>query len=210
MIWYSAAVMKRWALLFTACAAVGAAPVPSARGWDAPAAARYLDQRAATWKGHPETQRSHDTACISCHTGLPYLLARPELRRVLGEAALPLPERRRGLSALEPGFGLYFDPRFGPVPGPLFSPVLNPYFAPVAVPAFGPNFGRLPGPNFGPNFVPNFGLSAFAPCCGLSVPPSRFGSPLPARRGWRLRLNFRTGAIVFGRAFGTSTIGHPS
>lgn len=62
------------------------------RGWNAEAAAHYLDERAATWKSHHDTQRSHGTACISCHTGLPYLLARPELRRVLGEGTWPGPE----------------------------------------------------------------------------------------------------------------------
>ncbi len=57
----------------------------SARPWNAEAAARYLDGRAGAWKAHPKVQRSHGTACISCHTGLPYLLTRAPLRRVLGE-----------------------------------------------------------------------------------------------------------------------------
>ena len=92
MICYSAAVKKRCALLFIATMTAGPAQSQSTRGWNAEAAARYLDGRAAAWKAHHETQRSHDTACISCHTGLPYLLARPELRRVLGEAAWPSPE----------------------------------------------------------------------------------------------------------------------
>ena len=80
-------------VLFTGMMTAGRAQAQGARGWNAEAAARYLDGRAATWKAHHETQRSHDTACISCHTGLPYLLARPELRRVLGEATWPEPER---------------------------------------------------------------------------------------------------------------------
>jgi squalene-hopene/tetraprenyl-beta-curcumene cyclase len=70
----------------------GFAQADSARGWNAEAAARYLDGRAAAWKAHPKTQRSQETACISCHTGLPYLLARPELRGILGEATPPPPE----------------------------------------------------------------------------------------------------------------------
>lgn len=80
-------------VLFTAIVAPGIAAAQGARGWNAEAAARYLDERAAVWKAHPKTQRSHETACISCHTGLPYLLARPELRRLLGEAASPEPEK---------------------------------------------------------------------------------------------------------------------
>ena len=80
-------------ILFTAMAAPGVAPAQSAREWNAETAARYLDERAAVWKAHPKTQRSHETACISCHTGLPYLLARPGLRRLLGEAASPEPEK---------------------------------------------------------------------------------------------------------------------
>ena len=80
-------------VLFAAMVSPGIAAAQGARAWNAEAAARYLDERAAVWKAHPETQRSHETACISCHTGLPYLLARPALRRVRGEAALPAPEK---------------------------------------------------------------------------------------------------------------------
>ena len=84
---------KVCACLFTAMITAGPAQAQSTRGWNAEAATRYLDERAATWKAHRETQRSHDTACISCHTGLPYLLARPELRRVLGDETWPGPEK---------------------------------------------------------------------------------------------------------------------
>ena len=81
-------------VLLAALAAAGTAAAEEARGWNAEAAALYLDARAATWKSHQKTQRSHDTACISCHTGLPYLLARPELRRALGgDATWPEPEK---------------------------------------------------------------------------------------------------------------------
>ena len=80
-------------VLCAAAAVAGPARAESARGWNAEAAALYLDGRAGTWKAHRETQRSHDTACISCHTGLPYLLARPALGRALGESAWPGPEK---------------------------------------------------------------------------------------------------------------------
>jgi squalene-hopene/tetraprenyl-beta-curcumene cyclase len=54
-------------------------------GWDAKAAASYLDSRAEWWTTWPSAKRDHGTFCISCHTTLPYALARPALRRVLGE-----------------------------------------------------------------------------------------------------------------------------
>jgi hypothetical protein len=61
--------------------------------WDPEKAGLKLDERAAIWERHPKTQRSHETSCISCHTGTPYLLARPALRRTLGEKDLAPPER---------------------------------------------------------------------------------------------------------------------
>lgn len=57
----------------------------SRRGFDAKAAAAYLDARAEAWSVFPNAQRDHGTFCISCHTTLPYVLARPELREPLGE-----------------------------------------------------------------------------------------------------------------------------
>src|SRR5258708_5291962 len=57
-------------------------PSPS---WNRKAAAAYLDQRATWWTTWPNAQRDHDTFCVSCHTALPYALARPSLRRSLGE-----------------------------------------------------------------------------------------------------------------------------
>ncbi len=53
--------------------------------WNAEAAARYLDYRAEWWMGWPSSARDHDTSCVSCHTTLPYALARPALRTRLGE-----------------------------------------------------------------------------------------------------------------------------
>jgi len=71
-------------------AAVGlAAQTPAARdtsrGFDAKAAARYLDARADAWAVWPNAQRDRGTFCISCHTTLPYALARPALHDALGE-----------------------------------------------------------------------------------------------------------------------------
>ena len=54
--------------------------------WNRKAAAAYLDQRATWWTTWPNAQRDHGTFCVSCHTALPYALARPSLRQSLGES----------------------------------------------------------------------------------------------------------------------------
>src|SRR5262245_29118546 len=53
--------------------------------WSAKGAAAYLDQRANWWSGWKGAAKDHETFCVSCHTPLPYALARPALRTVLGE-----------------------------------------------------------------------------------------------------------------------------
>jgi len=53
--------------------------------WDAKGAAAYIDGRQTWWRGWPSAARDHDTVCVSCHTALPYALARPALRSALGE-----------------------------------------------------------------------------------------------------------------------------
>lgn len=70
----------------TAAATVAmAATAAPATDFDAKAAAAYLDARAEWWSTWPNAQRDRGTFCISCHTTLPYALARPELREWLGE-----------------------------------------------------------------------------------------------------------------------------
>jgi len=61
--------------------------------WSPEAAARYLDSRAAWWQSWPKSQRDHETVCVSCHTMLPYALARPKLRAELKEPEVAGPER---------------------------------------------------------------------------------------------------------------------
>jgi squalene-hopene/tetraprenyl-beta-curcumene cyclase len=61
--------------------------------WDKAAAAKYLDSRQAWWQDWPHAQKDHGTVCISCHTQVPYALARPTLRNSLGEHAVSAPER---------------------------------------------------------------------------------------------------------------------
>lgn len=54
--------------------------------WNAAAAAKYLDGRAAQWAAWPRAAKEGGP-CVSCHTTLGYLMARPALRRALGESA---------------------------------------------------------------------------------------------------------------------------
>src|SRR5579885_277311 len=62
--------------------------------WNSKAAAAYLDQRAGWWITWKPAARDHDSFCISCHTALPYALARPALRTALGEQG-PSPSERK-------------------------------------------------------------------------------------------------------------------
>lgn len=63
-----------------------AAPEPDPRSFNAKAAAAYLDARAESWSTWSNAQRDRGTFCMSCHTTLPYALARPELSGRIGEA----------------------------------------------------------------------------------------------------------------------------
>jgi squalene-hopene/tetraprenyl-beta-curcumene cyclase len=62
-------------------------PTPTSRAWDEQGAAAYLDRRMAWWESWPRATRDHDTFCFSCHTAVPYAMARPALRAALGQAA---------------------------------------------------------------------------------------------------------------------------
>jgi hypothetical protein len=55
-----------------------------AAGWDPKLAAKFLDERQKQWFEWPTAQKKGGP-CVSCHTGLTYLIARPALRSVLGE-----------------------------------------------------------------------------------------------------------------------------
>jgi squalene-hopene/tetraprenyl-beta-curcumene cyclase len=66
-----------------------AAALGAYRGsWNQAAAAGYLDSREAWWQSWPTAQLSEGTVCLSCHTVVPYALARPGLRAALGEREL--------------------------------------------------------------------------------------------------------------------------
>jgi squalene-hopene/tetraprenyl-beta-curcumene cyclase len=69
------------------CAVVQSDPAGTVTvdSWDAKAAAAYLDQREQWWMGWQDAAREQGTFCVSCHTAVPYALARPALRKVLRE-----------------------------------------------------------------------------------------------------------------------------
>ena len=77
----------RAGLLLIAAVSIGIrlSAAPAEPGWDAKAAATYLDGRAEWWTTWPNAARDRGTYCMSCHTTLPYALARPELRGLLSE-----------------------------------------------------------------------------------------------------------------------------
>ncbi len=52
--------------------------------WNPALAAQYLDSREKAWFAWPPATAS-GVPCVSCHSSLPYLLARPALRQALGE-----------------------------------------------------------------------------------------------------------------------------
>lgn len=62
--------------------------------WNSKTAATYLDYRENWWAGWMGSARDHGTFCVSCHTAMPYALARPALRRSLGESGLSADEQK--------------------------------------------------------------------------------------------------------------------
>jgi squalene-hopene/tetraprenyl-beta-curcumene cyclase len=76
--------------------------------WDAKRAAGYLDQRAGWWMDWPNAARDHDTFCVSCHTALPYALARPMLRSALAEHTFS-PNEQRLLENVKRRVGLWAE-----------------------------------------------------------------------------------------------------
>ncbi|HVH28362.1 MAG TPA: prenyltransferase/squalene oxidase repeat-containing protein [Vicinamibacterales bacterium] len=64
--------------------------------WNREAAAEYLDRRMDDWFANAEQLRTGEgrTACVSCHTVIPYVLARPRLRSGMGIVS-PTPQELR-------------------------------------------------------------------------------------------------------------------
>jgi squalene-hopene/tetraprenyl-beta-curcumene cyclase len=82
------------------------APAAGAPAWNPAAAAHYLDAREVWWQSWDRAKRDHDTACVSCHTVLPYALGRPALRGDLSEREASPPERTM-LAFIEKRVGLW-------------------------------------------------------------------------------------------------------
>ena len=81
---------------------------PAHLSWNPKAAAAYLDRREGWWMAWPPAVRDHGTFCISCHTALPYALARPALREVLAEQG-PAPNERKLLESVTKRVHLWKD-----------------------------------------------------------------------------------------------------
>src|SRR3979409_841934 len=60
--------------------------------WSTRPPAASVERRSAWWAPWPNAARDHGTFCVSCHTAAPYALARPALRKVLGETGPSAPE----------------------------------------------------------------------------------------------------------------------
>lgn len=91
------AILASIAIGMLCCAQARAAGIPnpaSVGDWDPTSAVHYLDARQTWWMNWPKAQRDHDTACVSCHTSIPYAMARPAMREQLGETAPSAPEQQ--------------------------------------------------------------------------------------------------------------------
>src|SRR5262249_17744587 len=62
--------------------------------WSPAAAAKYFDGRADFWLQWSSAARGQGTACIACHTTLPFALARPALAERLAEDGPLAPETK--------------------------------------------------------------------------------------------------------------------
>jgi squalene-hopene/tetraprenyl-beta-curcumene cyclase len=76
--------------------------------WNRKAAAGYLDSRELWWQGWPRAQKDHGTLCISCHTVVPYALARPALGHELSETAT-LPTEKIMFDSVEKRVSLWSE-----------------------------------------------------------------------------------------------------
>jgi squalene-hopene/tetraprenyl-beta-curcumene cyclase len=77
-----------WAIMCIASRSVAVAGEENAGKWDLTGAAKYLDGREREWFQFGSAHRGDGesrTTCVSCHSLLPYALARPALRELSGE-----------------------------------------------------------------------------------------------------------------------------
>src|SRR5438309_1564463 len=76
------AAVAFWLTAVVACAGDG-----DTGNWSKDRAAKYLDERGKAWfefKSAERGERVNKSTCVSCHTLVPYALARPALRRLTG------------------------------------------------------------------------------------------------------------------------------
>jgi squalene-hopene/tetraprenyl-beta-curcumene cyclase len=102
------------------------APIPSAdkkrTTWNPGEAAKYLDEREKTWLEFKSAKRGEgagQTTCVSCHSVLPYVMARPALRKITKTETPTEHEQQlvaRTVKRVEnwkdldtPTFGLFYD-----------------------------------------------------------------------------------------------------
>jgi squalene-hopene/tetraprenyl-beta-curcumene cyclase len=78
--------------------------------WDRKAAAQYLDERIDLWFVNATKLKTgqSQTSCISCHTVVPYLLARPVLRKAM-QVADPTPQEAKLLGEITQRVDTYPD-----------------------------------------------------------------------------------------------------
>jgi squalene-hopene/tetraprenyl-beta-curcumene cyclase len=81
---------------FVAVIGSSAVAASTGSGWDEAAAARYLDDRMDMWFQNADKLQTGkgSASCISCHTVVPYAMARPILRKSLRENT-PTPQETR-------------------------------------------------------------------------------------------------------------------
>lgn len=96
------AFAKHISLALLLCLIVLAWPAPSTSGyedWDRAGAAAYLDERMDLWfeKGKKLRTGQEKTTCVSCHTTISYMLARPALRRSM-KVEVPTAQEQRILA----------------------------------------------------------------------------------------------------------------
>src|SRR5438874_803944 len=72
-------------MMYRIAVVLGLSVLPALCGdWSPRLAADYLDSRQKEWIAWPRANGGAKP-CISCHTNVPYLMARPALRKALGE-----------------------------------------------------------------------------------------------------------------------------
>src|SRR5262245_59364907 len=69
----------------------GGPPQPA---WNSAATQNYLDGRVAWWMDWDRTPKGQGTNCVSCHTAVPYALARPALAKLPGATVNPVAQTR--------------------------------------------------------------------------------------------------------------------